>query len=126
MVKKTYLFWVTAMFIFAMSKVSLAMMCGSGHSNEQQVTQVATEHQNKTTDTTTQTKEEAINVGNKICPVSGEKIDEANKATDKYEGKIYNFCCKACLKDFKKDPQKYIKKLNELEKKEESHREGHH
>jgi len=35
-----------------------------------------------------------VDVGNKICPVSGEKIDEKMKATYEYEGKVYNFCIK--------------------------------
>ena len=64
--------------------------------------------------TTTQVvAKESVNVGNKICPVSGEKIDEAKKAIYEYEGKIYNFCCPMCLADFKKDPQKYIKKVED-------------
>jgi YHS domain-containing protein len=50
----------------------------------------------------------AVNVGNKICPVMGEKIDEKFKVTYEYEGKIYNFCCPGCIGEFKKDPQKYI------------------
>lgn len=53
----------------------------------------------------------AVDVGNKICPVSGEKIDENLKATYEYEGKIYNFCCAMCVDAFKKDPQTYIKKV---------------
>lgn len=58
------------------------------------------------------------NVGNKICPVSGERIGEDNGAgmtpvTYEYEGKIYNFCCPMCIAPFKKDPQKYIKKVEE-------------
>ena len=48
-------------------------------------------------------------VGNKICPVTGEKIDEKEKVTYEYQGKIYNFCCSACPIEFKKDPDKYIK-----------------
>ena len=52
-------------------------------------------------------------VGNKICPVTGEKIDEKTKATYEYEGKIYNFCCAMCIDTFNKDPQKYIKKVEE-------------
>jgi len=51
---------------------------------------------------------EAVNVGNKICPVMGDKIDEKNKVTYEYKGKIYNFCCAACPDEFKKDPEKYI------------------
>ena len=58
----------------------------------------------------------AIEVGNKICPVSGDKITapgekgamgEAIKY--EYNGKIYNLCCKMCVKDFKKNPEKYSK-----------------
>ena len=55
---------------------------------------------------------EKINVGNKFCPVTGEKIDEQSKATYEYKGKIYNFCCEGCISDFKKDPEKYIEKIN--------------
>ena len=64
----------------------------------------------------------AVEVGNKICPVSGEKVplpgeksDMGNVGPVKYEynGKIYNLCCPMCIKDFKKDPQKYINKVNE-------------
>ncbi|MBU4487815.1 MAG: YHS domain-containing protein [Candidatus Omnitrophica bacterium] len=53
-----------------------------------------------------------VDVGNTICPVTGEKIDEKTKATYAYEGKIYNFCCPMCIDDFKKDPQKYIDIIN--------------
>ena len=56
---------------------------------------------------------DAVNVGNKICPVTGEKIDEKTKVTYEYQGKIYNFCCAACPPEFQKDPQKYIKKIEE-------------
>jgi YHS domain-containing protein len=52
-------------------------------------------------------------VGNKICPVTGVKIDEKTKATFEYKGKIYNFCCAMCIGEFKKDPDKYIKKVDE-------------
>jgi YHS domain-containing protein len=55
----------------------------------------------------------AVNVGNTICPVSGESISEATKATYEYEGKIYNFCCSACIDEFKKDPQSYSKKAED-------------
>ncbi|MDD4953497.1 MAG: YHS domain-containing protein [Candidatus Omnitrophica bacterium] len=52
-------------------------------------------------------------VGNKMCPVTGLKIDEKTKATYEYKGKIYNFCCAMCIDEFKKDPEKYIKKVEE-------------
>ncbi|MDP2652837.1 MAG: YHS domain-containing protein [Candidatus Omnitrophota bacterium] len=56
----------------------------------------------------------AVDVGNKICPVSGHKIGGMGDPV-KYEhqGKVYNFCCKMCLTDFQKDPEKYIEKVNE-------------
>jgi YHS domain-containing protein len=55
---------------------------------------------------------EAVDVGNKICPVLSEPINETNKATYEYEGKVYNFCCAGCIEMFQKSPQKYIDKVN--------------
>ena len=53
---------------------------------------------------------DAVEVGNKICPVSKEKVGEMGEVVKhEYNGKIYNFCCKMCLKDFQKDPEKYSK-----------------
>ena len=40
------------------------------------------------------------------------------QATYEYEGNIYNFCCAMCIDEFKKDPQKYIKKIEEEKQKE--------
>lgn len=54
-------------------------------------------------------------VDNKICPVRGEAIDEGSKATFEYKGKIYNFCCEACIEPFKKDPKKYIRNMENME-----------
>jgi YHS domain-containing protein len=45
------------------------------------------------------------------CPVLGGKIDKS-VYTD-YQGKRIYFCCSACIDDFKKDPEKYLKKLEE-------------
>ena len=59
------------------------------------------------------TSEKATSLGNAICPVTGEKIDEKTKATYEYQGKIYNFCCAMCIDEFKKDPEKYIKEVEE-------------
>ncbi|MFA5117280.1 MAG: YHS domain-containing protein [Candidatus Omnitrophota bacterium] len=59
-------------------------------------------------------KVESVNVGNMICPVSGEKVGQGMEAvTYEYKGKIYNFCCALCVDDFKKDPEKYIEKIAE-------------
>ena len=58
----------------------------------------------------------AVTVGNKICPVSGDKVPDSDKTGAReeavkyeYNGKIYNLCCKMCVKDFKKNPEKYSK-----------------
>lgn len=56
-----------------------------------------------------------VNVGNKICPVSGERVGQSGMeaATYEYKGKIYNFCCEMCIDSFKSNPEKYIKKVEE-------------
>lgn len=56
-----------------------------------------------------------VEVGNKICPVSGEKVVMGHEGKIEYQGKVYNLCCQMCEKDFKKDPQKYIEKLQTME-----------
>ena len=53
---------------------------------------------------------EVVDVGNSICPVSGDKV---GKTTFEYQGKRYHFCCKDCVKDFKKDPEKYISQMKQ-------------
>jgi hypothetical protein len=63
----------------------------------------------------------------KTCIVSGDKLggdmgdpyvfiykDKKNKDDAGHEIK---FCCKSCLKDFNKDPQAYIKKIDAAEAK---------
>ena len=52
------------------------------------------------------------------CVVSGEKLGSMGKpfAYD-HEGREIRFCCKNCVKDFKKEPAKYLKKLDDAGKK---------
>ena len=51
------------------------------------------------------------------CVVSDEKLDGHGKPyVFTHEGREIKMCCKSCLKDFKKDTAKYIKKLDEAEK----------
>lgn len=57
-------------------------------------------------------KEQAVDVGNKICPVTGESVDSMSNVTYEYQGKIYHFCCPACIPTFKKNPEKYIEVIN--------------
>ncbi len=53
-------------------------------------------------------------VGNPLCPVSGEKVGEMGEAVKyEYNGKVYNLCCPMCKKDFAKDPEKFSKKAEE-------------
>ena len=55
----------------------------------------------------------------KTCPVSDEKLGEMGKPyVFTHEGREVKLCCKSCLKDFKKDPAKYMKKVEAAEKKE--------
>ncbi len=57
-----------------------------------------------------QTAVQQVQVGNKICPVSREKVGQMGPPVKyKYNGKVYNLCCPMCKKDFKKDPGKYRK-----------------
>jgi len=48
-----------------------------------------------------------------FCPAKGggRIWDKGKSSKFEYNGKIYNLCCAACEKDFKKDPAKYIKKV---------------
>ncbi len=53
-----------------------------------------------------------------FCLVSGDKLGEMGEPfTTNYLGQQIKFCCKDCVKDFNKDPDKYLKKLAEEEKK---------
>jgi YHS domain-containing protein len=53
------------------------------------------------------------------CVVSGEKLEEMGKPyTYEYKDREIKFCCKDCAKDFKKEPAKYVKKLEAAEAKE--------
>jgi len=106
--KKLVVVLIGLIVLVGISKVSFAAMCdAAGHKEDSK----AAPQQNKS---------EAINVGNKICPVTGDKIDEKTKATYEYKGKIYNFCCSGCIDEFKKNPEKYIKKIEAEKNKEES------
>ena len=46
-----------------------------------------------------------------VCPVLGGKINQQIYAD--YKGKRIYFCCQGCDKEFKKDPDKYLKKMEE-------------
>ncbi len=51
-----------------------------------------------------------VQVDNKICPVSGEKVGEMGDAVSiEHNGKMYHLCCTMCKKDFKANPDKFAK-----------------
>ena len=67
-----------------------------------------------------------VEVGNKLCPVTKEKVGEMGKTeTIEYKGKVYNLCCAMCRKDFNKDPEKYSKIADEEVKAAAKEKAGH-
>lgn len=52
------------------------------------------------------------------CVVSGEKLGEMGEPhVIQYQGKTVKLCCSSCLKEFNADPVKYMKVIEEAEKK---------
>ena len=53
------------------------------------------------------------------CIVSDEKLGEHGKPyVFTYKGQEIKMCCKDCLKDFNKEPAKYLKKITDAPKKD--------
>ena len=51
------------------------------------------------------------------CVVTDEKLGGHGKAyVFTHEGQEMKLCCKGCLKDFKKEPAKYTKKVGDAQK----------
>ena len=58
-----------------------------------------------------------------FCLVSGDKFESSDMKPVElvYQGQTIKFCCKNCVKDFKKDPKEYLTKLaDEVKKKDEA------
>ena len=55
----------------------------------------------------------------KTCIVSGEELggDMGKPVLLEYKGRTIQLCCKDCVKKFNSEPEKYIKVLDEAEKK---------
>ena len=56
----------------------------------------------------------------KKCMVSGEELDEKGDMkcyVFTHGGREIKLCCESCLKDFQKNPAKYVKKIEAAEKK---------
>ena len=50
----------------------------------------------------------------KTCVVSGESLGSMGKPVKvTHEGTEVQLCCKSCLKDFNKDPGKYVKMVKD-------------
>lgn len=53
---------------------------------------------------------QTIDIGNKTCPVSGNRIGAMGPGVQyEYNGKIYHLCCGGCISRFQGDPEKYSK-----------------
>jgi hypothetical protein len=67
-------------------------------------------------------KEKAKAYPLKTCVVSDEKFggDMGEPYVFVQDGREVKLCCKSCLKDFKKDTAKYMKKIEEGEAKEKA------
>jgi YHS domain-containing protein len=48
---------------------------------------------------------------NKYCAVEGKDHEIDPKVTTVYKGKTIGFCCKDCIEEFNKDPEKYVKSM---------------
>jgi YHS domain-containing protein len=53
----------------------------------------------------------ATEIAQKLCPVMGDPINPEIYVD--YQGRRIYFCCSMCPETFKKDPEKYLKKLDE-------------
>ena len=54
----------------------------------------------------------------KTCPVSDEKLGEmGDPYVFTYKDREIKLCCKDCKKDFDKNPEKFVKKIEKAEKK---------
>lgn len=51
------------------------------------------------------------------CIVSDEALEDGKAVGAVVDGREYLFCCKSCIKDFKKDTAKFSKKLDQASKK---------
>ncbi len=60
------------------------------------------------------------------CVVSGDKLDAMGEPyVYMHEGQEVRFCCKDCVNDFKKKPEKYLAKLKKAQSMEAEGESGH-
>lgn len=53
-----------------------------------------------------------IELNNEVCPVSGKPV--SGKHFFEHEGVKYGFCCKMCINDFKKNPEKFALSMDTI------------
>lgn len=63
-------------------------------------------------------KQFLIDVNNAKCPVMGGEAQKAIYCI--HDGKIYHFCCPACIPEFRKDPAIYISKVRPAAEKDQA------
>jgi hypothetical protein len=85
--------------------------CQSNHSQKDMKMDTMNRRQATLTSDTIKTGKTAL-VPQTTCPVLGGEIDK-NLFVD-YEGKRIYVCCAGCIDELKKDPGKYIKKLESM------------
>ncbi len=104
---KTHVLFLTAIIVLGVTTCAFAAGGESHHGSPG-----AAMNEDKLLDDAQQ--KEPVDAGNTICPVSGGKIGEMGPGVQyEHEGKIYHFCCAGCIDEFKKDPVKYIKIIEE-------------
>jgi YHS domain-containing protein len=116
MFKRIILIVAISLFIFSAGSLSFASDCCAGKSDSAHKAagkiQAAANNHGKAS-CPYLAAQGPVNAGNKICPVTAEEIGEGmEQVTYEYKGKIYNLCCEMCIDKFKKDPDKYVKKVN--------------
>ena len=55
---------------------------------------------------------QVVQIWNNVCPVEGGKI-KSDSPTIEHDGKLIGFCCSGCETKFEKDPETYLKNLND-------------
>ncbi len=97
---KTKIFYAIGMVLFAGLLIGDVLLAeGSVKSNMEKKEKAKQETVQKT------------EVKQTVCPVMGGEINKDVYAD--YNGKRVYFCCQNCLNTFKKDPEKYMKKLKD-------------
>jgi YHS domain-containing protein len=99
----------------ALVSLSLTGCAGGGHDHHDDRS-----HQHASTAATSGAASAAVATPEQVaayplatCVVSGEKLDEHGKPVNyMYNGRLVRFCCNDCIDEFKKDPAKYLQKID--------------